>query len=53
MPSTKLCGGCVYTLPKLVLNVRSWNCQECAETHDRDVNAAKNNKAAELAVLVH
>ena len=50
-PSTKRCSACGHTLPKLALNVRLWTCPECAATHDRDVNAAKNIKAAGLAVL--
>jgi len=52
-PSTKRCSACGYTLPKLALNVRLWTCPGCAATHDRDVNAAKNIKAAGLAVLAH
>lgn len=50
-PSSKRCNCCGYTLPKLALNVRWWVCPECGVNHDRDVNAAKNIKAAGLAVL--
>ncbi|MEX9216256.1 RNA-guided endonuclease InsQ/TnpB family protein [Providencia rettgeri] len=50
-PSSKRCHCCGYTLPKLTLNVRSWQCPECGADHDRDVNAARNIKAAGLAVL--
>lgn len=50
-PSSKRCNCCGYTLPKLSLNTRSWICHECKTDHDRDVNAAKNIKAAGLAVL--
>lgn len=50
-PSSKRCNCCGYTLPKLALNTRSWVCPECKTDHDRDVNAAKNIKAAGLAVL--
>lgn len=51
-PSSKRCDCCGYTLPKLALNRRSWVCPECNTDHDRDINAAKNIKAAGLAVLV-
>jgi putative transposase len=50
-PSSKCCSGCGYTLSKLALNTRSWVCPECNTEHDRDINAAKNIKAAGLAVL--
>lgn len=33
--------------------VRSWGCPECGEYHDRDINEARNIKAAGLAVLAH
>lgn len=50
-PSSKRCSCCGYTMPKMALNVRSWSCPECGINHDRDINAAKNIKAAGLAVL--
>ena len=50
-PSSKRCHCCGFTLPKLALNTRYWVCPECKTDHDRDVNAAKNIKAAGLAVL--
>ncbi|UNH41706.1 transposase [Moellerella wisconsensis] len=50
-PSSKRCHCCGYTLSKLALNTRSWVCPECNTEHDRDINAAKNIKAAGLAVL--
>ena len=52
-PSSKRCSSCRYTLPKLALNTRTWVCPECGVTHDRDINAARNIKAAGLAVLAH
>ncbi|HFH0426180.1 TPA: RNA-guided endonuclease InsQ/TnpB family protein [Salmonella enterica subsp. enterica serovar Bovismorbificans] len=52
-PSSKRCSCCGYTLPELALNVRTWRCPECGTDHDRDVNAARNIKAAGLAVLAH
>lgn len=50
-PSTKRCGGCGHVVSKMPLDVRSWTCPECGAEHDRDVNAAKNVRAAGLAVL--
>ena len=50
-PSTKRCSSCGYTMQKIALNVRAWICPECGANHDRDVNAAKNIKAAGLAAL--
>lgn len=50
-PSSKRCSDCGYTLSNLALNIRSWRCPECGVNHDRDINAAKNIKAAGLAVL--
>ncbi|HEY5834988.1 RNA-guided endonuclease InsQ/TnpB family protein [Streptomyces sp.] len=48
-PSSKLCGTCGTIAAKMPLNVREWTCG-CGITHDRDVNAARNIKAAGLAV---
>lgn len=50
-PSSKRCSGCGHTLSSLPLETRSWNCPECGAHHDRDINAARNIKAAGLAVL--
>lgn len=50
-PSSKRCGGCGHIVERLPLEVRSWTCSECGSDHDRDVNAAKNIRAAGLAVL--
>ncbi len=50
-PSSKLCStpGCAYVHTSLSLNVRTWTCPRCGATHDRDVNAANNLRAAGLA----
>ncbi|WP_026126543.1 RNA-guided endonuclease InsQ/TnpB family protein [Nocardiopsis xinjiangensis] len=48
-PSSKLCSACGALHSTLALNVREWTCG-CGITHDRDVNAAINIKAAGLAV---
>ncbi len=50
-PSSKRCSGCGYTIQKMPLDVRKWHCPECGADHDRDINAARNIKAAGLAVL--
>lgn len=53
LPSSKMCSCCGYVLPKLDLSVRAWECPDCHNHHDRDINAARNIKAAGLAVLAH
>ncbi len=52
-PSSKRCSCCGFTMQKMPLNVRKWRCPECSADHDRDINAARNIKAAGLAVLAH
>jgi len=52
-PSSKRCSCCGFTLKKMPLDVRKWHCPECGADHDRDINAARNIKAAGLAVLAH
>jgi putative transposase len=49
-PSSKVCSACGALQDCLPLNVREWTCR-CGTRHDRDVNAAKNIRAAGLAVL--
>lgn len=41
-PSTKLCSNCGYKYKDITIDVRMWECPECGEIHDRDINAAKN-----------
>ncbi|WP_217251721.1 RNA-guided endonuclease TnpB family protein [Streptomyces sp. AC602_WCS936] len=48
-PSSRLCSACGTLQQNMPLHVRTWTC-DCGTTHDRDVNAAKNLKAAGLAV---
>lgn len=52
-PSTKRCSCGGFTMKKMPLDVRKWSCPECGADHDCDVNAARNIKAAGLAVLAH
>ncbi|RAN94685.1 putative transposase InsQ for insertion sequence element IS609 [Micromonospora saelicesensis] len=49
-PSTRMCSACGRINEKMPLNVRSWDCP-CGAAHDRDVNAARNVRAAGLADL--
>ncbi|MFI7293467.1 RNA-guided endonuclease InsQ/TnpB family protein [Streptomyces sp. NPDC050121] len=49
-PSSRLCSACGTLQEKMPLHVRTWTCDSCGTTHDRDVNAAKNLLAAGRAV---
>jgi putative transposase len=49
-PSSKTCSACGYLLGELSLKTRHWTCPSCRTRHDRDLNAAKNIRAAGLAV---
>jgi putative transposase len=50
-PSSKRCSCCGYINDALTLNDREWTCPSCSSLLDRDINAARNIKAAGLAVL--
>lgn len=50
-PSSKMCSACGTIQSKMPLSIRQWACAACGASHDRDVNAAKNIRAAGLAVL--
>jgi len=41
-PSSKQCSKCGRINEKLTLNQRSWHCDACGSTHDRDINASIN-----------
>ena len=41
-PSSKTCSNCEYYYKDQKLEQTEWKCPECLETHDRDINAAKN-----------
>ncbi|MGC9669225.1 RNA-guided endonuclease InsQ/TnpB family protein [Planosporangium sp. 12N6] len=49
-PSSKLCSACGARAERMPPNVRSWTCR-CGQTHDRDVNAARNILAEGLSVI--
>ncbi|WP_149259589.1 RNA-guided endonuclease TnpB family protein [Actinomadura sp. K4S16] len=50
LPSTRMCSACGRITEKMALNVRTWDCP-CGSHHDRDVNAARNIRAAGQADL--
>ena len=50
-PSSKRCSCCGHIHDALTLDVREWTCPSCSTLLDRDINAARNIKAAGLAVL--
>ncbi|MFC8850321.1 MULTISPECIES: zinc ribbon domain-containing protein [unclassified Micromonospora] len=49
-PSTRMCSDCGRINEKMTLDVRAWDCS-CGSHNDRDVNAAKNIRAAGQADL--
>jgi putative transposase len=51
-PSSKICHCCGYKKERLSLSERTYQCESCGETIDRDLNAAKNlMNAREYTVL--
>jgi putative transposase len=40
--SSKTCNSCGYRNDGLKLSDREWTCPQCGDTHDRDLNAARN-----------
>ncbi|MER6417980.1 RNA-guided endonuclease TnpB family protein [Streptomyces sp. NPDC001137] len=49
-PTSQVCSACGIKDGPKPLHVREWTCPGCGTVHDRDHNAAKNIKAAGLAV---
>lgn len=43
-PSSKTCNNCQFVLDDLPLSVREWDCPNCQQHLDRDINAALNIK---------
>jgi len=50
-PSSKTCNVCLNQVGSLPLDIRSWTCEHCQTTHDRDINAAINIKTEALRIL--
>ena len=51
-PSSKTCNVCLNQVDSLPLEIRFWNCDNCATKHiDRDINAAKNIRDEGLRIL--
>jgi putative transposase len=50
-PSSKTCHICLNQVSSLPLDIRSWTCEHCQTTHDRDINAAVNIKNEALRIL--
>jgi putative transposase len=51
-PSSKLCNDCQYKNSELKLSQRTWTCNSCFTTHDRDLNAALNIKKQGYQLLI-
>ncbi|WP_208099185.1 zinc ribbon domain-containing protein [Nostoc sp. 106C] len=45
-PTSQTCSCCGFRGGKLNLSICEWTCLNCETTHDRDINAAVNIKAA-------
>ena len=52
-PSSKTCSNCGHKVKSLTLDIRSWECESCGTTHDRDINAAINIMNEGLRILGH
>jgi putative transposase len=50
-PSSKTCNVCLNQVGSLPLDIRSWTCEHCQTTHDRDINASINIKNEALRIL--
>ena len=50
-PSSKTCHVCLNQIGSLPLDVRTWTCNSCNTTHDRDINAAISLRDEGLRLL--
>ena len=50
-PSSKTCHVCLNQVGSLPLEIRTWTCSSCNQTHDRDINAAISLRDEGLRLL--
>ena len=50
-PGSKTCNVCLTQVDSLPLNVRTWTCEHCQTTHDRDINASINIRNEALRII--
>ncbi len=50
-PSSKTCHVCLNQVDNLPLDIRTWTCEHCQTTHDRDINASINIRNEALRIL--
>ncbi len=50
-PSSKTCNVCLNQVDNLPLDIRTWTCEHCQTTHDRDINASINIRNEALRIL--
>ena len=50
-PSSKTCHVCLNQVGSLALDIRTWTCNGCNTTHDRDINAAISLRDEGLRLL--
>jgi putative transposase len=41
-PSSKTCNGCQFVVDDLPLSIRQWDCPNCKQHNNRDLNASLN-----------
>ena len=51
--SSKICSTCGYKNNDVVLGIDEWDCPECNTHHERDINAAKNQRSCGLFGLIY
>lgn len=52
-PSSKLCSHCGYKYVDLTLNEREWDCPQCDNHNDRDINATINLRNKGIEELIN